>query len=120
MLAFVVSPTTGREVSRGVLGTKDLDAPKGAGLVSARKGALPVAVGPRNRLAMAFIAVMGLQKRTSKDLWSGLKILGHLAGGGARGGSGCSPPKPGCMGEAERRQQDENGSNHYECDGFGF
>ena len=46
MLAFVVSPTIGREVSRGVLGTKDLDAPKGAGLVSARNGALPVAVGP--------------------------------------------------------------------------
>ena len=46
MLALVVSPTIGREVSRGVLGTKDLDAPKGAGLVSARNGALPVAVGP--------------------------------------------------------------------------
>lgn len=31
MLALVVSPTIGREVSRGVLGTKDLDAPKGLG-----------------------------------------------------------------------------------------
>jgi len=46
MLAFWVSPTIGRAVSRGVLGTKDLDAPNGAGLLSAKKGVRPVAVGP--------------------------------------------------------------------------
>ena len=106
MLAFVVSPTIGREVSRGVLGTKDLDAPKGAGLVSARKGALPVAVGPSNRSAVALLDVKGQEMFTSKDLWGRLEILGHPTGGGARGGSGCSPLKPGCTGEAERRQQD--------------
>jgi len=46
MVAFWVLPTIGRAVSRGVLGTKDLDAPNGAGLLSARKGVRPVAVGP--------------------------------------------------------------------------
>ena len=106
MLAFVVSPTIGREVSRGVLGTKDLDAPKGAGLVSARKGALPVAVGPGDILAMALVDVKGQERLASKYLWGCLEILGHLAGRSTRGGSGCSPLKPGCTGEAERRQQD--------------
>ncbi len=105
MLAFVVSPTIGREVSRGVLGTNDLDAPKGAGLVSARKGALPVAVGPWNQLAMALLDVMEEDRLTSKDLWGGLEILGHLTGGGARGSSGLPPLKPGRPGEAERSQQ---------------
>jgi len=46
MLALLVSPAMGRAVSRGVLATKDLVVPKGAGLLCARKGALPVAVGP--------------------------------------------------------------------------
>lgn len=46
MLALLVSPAMGRAVSRGVLATKDLEVPKGAGLVWARKGARPVAVGP--------------------------------------------------------------------------
>ena len=106
MLAFVVSPTIGREVSRGVLGTKDLDAPKGAGLVSARNGALPVAVGPWSQLAIALLNALEQNELTSKDLWGGLKILGHLGGGGARSGGGLPPLKPGCTGEAERGQQD--------------
>ena len=46
MLAFWVSPTMGNAVSRGVLGTKELEAPNGAGLLSARNGVRPVAVGP--------------------------------------------------------------------------
>lgn len=46
MLAFWVSPTIGRAVSSGVLATKDLDAPNGTGLLSAKKGVRPVAVGP--------------------------------------------------------------------------
>lgn len=47
MLALLVSPAMGRAVSRGVLATKDLEVPKGAGLVWARKGARPVAAGPK-------------------------------------------------------------------------
>ena len=55
---------------------------------------------------MALLDVMGQDGLTSKDLWGCLKILGHLAGGCARGGSGLPPVKPGCTGEAERRQYD--------------
>ena len=55
---------------------------------------------------MALLNVMGQGGLTSKDLWGGLKILGHLAGGGARGGSGLPPLKPGCTAEAERGQHD--------------
>lgn len=51
MLAFWVSPTMGRAVSRGVLGAKDLDAPNGAGLLSARNGVRPVAVGPMHLMS---------------------------------------------------------------------
>ncbi len=46
MFAFVVSPTIGRAVSKGLLATKEPVGPNGAGFVSARKGASPVAVGP--------------------------------------------------------------------------
>ena len=42
----------GRAVSSGVFGTKDLDAPNGAGLVSAKKGARPVAVGPVENISL--------------------------------------------------------------------
>lgn len=52
MLAFWVSPTIGRAVSRGVLGTKDLEAPKATGLISAKNGVRPVAVGPECMLEM--------------------------------------------------------------------
>ena len=46
MLALVESPTMGMAVSRGALATKVPEWPKGAGLLAARKGARPVAVGP--------------------------------------------------------------------------
>ena len=36
----------GNAVSKGALGTKVLDTPKGAGLLAARNGAAPVTVGP--------------------------------------------------------------------------
>ena len=39
-------PTIGIAVSKGLLATKVPDAENGAGLVSARNGAVPVAVGP--------------------------------------------------------------------------
>lgn len=40
-------PAMGSEVSNGAFGVKVLPGAKGAGLVCARKGAAPVAVGPR-------------------------------------------------------------------------
>lgn len=46
MLVLLTSPTIGRAVSNGVLATKDLEAPKGAGFDSAKNGVRPVAVGP--------------------------------------------------------------------------
>ena len=52
MLAFEVSPEMGKLVSNGEFATKVAEGPKGAGLLSARNGALPVAVGPWHRLAL--------------------------------------------------------------------
>ena len=69
---------------------------------------------------MALLDALREDELTSKDLWGGLKILGHLGGGGARGGSGLPPLKPGRTGEAERGQHDQNESNHYEDDGPRF
>ena len=44
---LLVLPDMGSEVSRGAFGVKVLPGANGAGLVFARKGAAPVAVGPR-------------------------------------------------------------------------
>lgn len=46
MLVFPVLPLIGAAVSSGVLGTNFPSGPENSGLISARKGARPVAVGP--------------------------------------------------------------------------
>ena len=78
MLALLVSPTIGRAVSRGVFGTNDLEAPNGAGLLSAKKGARPVAVGPDLQLATASCGSYVESIFTSKELGCSLEVLGHI------------------------------------------
>lgn len=46
MLVLSVLPAIGAAVSSGVLGTNFPFGPENSGLISARKGARPVAVGP--------------------------------------------------------------------------
>jgi hypothetical protein len=75
MLALLVAPAIGRAVSRGVLATKDLEVPKGAGLLWARKGARPVAVGPifhEHRIPEDAATL-----RTGIQVGRCLEILGH-------------------------------------------
>lgn len=64
----------GSAVSRGRFAVKEAP-PKGAGLVSARKGTEPVAVGPKYQSVSWWLAWLGRFQQTSENLGSGLKVL---------------------------------------------
>ena len=57
MEVLLTFPTMGIAVSKGALATKLPDAEKGAGFVSARKGAVPVWVGPIGNEPLVFVIV---------------------------------------------------------------
>lgn len=77
----------GRAVSSGAFGTKDPDTPKGAGFISARKGALPVAVGPVHVSLLLLALISGRGQITCEEFWCGLKVLWYFARGAACCGS---------------------------------
>ena len=82
MLALLVSPAMGIAVSNGWFGMNEADGPNGAGLLWARKGARPVAVGPNQHQqdSPAFLCY----QHTCPYLWTNLKVLRDRAGATAR------------------------------------
>lgn len=112
MLAFWVSPRMGIAVSNGALATKVLVAPKGAGLVAARKGASPVAVGPMLTISKDMQRGVCLYSGgfTGIYFWSGLEILGHM-GGACLVGS-LLPVKVGSSTEAGQGKQEDGTQRH--------
>ena len=84
MLALLVSPAMGIAVSNGWLGTNEADGPNGAGLLWARKGARPVAVGPCNISKDASVLILTCEEHTCPYLWTNLKVLRNRARATAR------------------------------------
>ena len=66
----------GSAVSKGVLATKVAEGVNGAGLVSARKAALPVGVGPAT--SQSLLVNGSIVEYTCEKLRRGLEVLGNL------------------------------------------
>ena len=95
-------PTIGIAVSKGWLATKLPDAEKGAGFVSARKGAVPVCVGPFDRELLLSSLIIG--HHTCEDLGGDLKVIGR----GSAGAHSCGLPPVYDSSLAENGQSQNN------------